>query len=24
MGSIQDLKGVQKVLGCLTALSRFV
>jgi hypothetical protein len=24
MGMIRDLKGVQKVLGCLTALSRFV
>jgi hypothetical protein len=24
MGSIQDLKGVQKVLGCLAALSRFI
>jgi hypothetical protein len=24
MGSIRDLKGVQKVLGCLTALSRFI
>jgi hypothetical protein len=24
MGPIQDLKGVQKVLGCLTALSRFI
>jgi hypothetical protein len=24
MGPIQDLKGVQKVLGCLPALSRFV
>jgi hypothetical protein len=24
MGPIRDLKGVQKVLGCLTALSRFI
>jgi hypothetical protein len=24
MGSIRDLKGVQKVLGCLAALSRFI
>jgi hypothetical protein len=24
MGSIRDLKGVQKVLGCLTTLSRFI
>jgi hypothetical protein len=24
MGPIQDLKGVQKVLGCLAALSRFI
>jgi hypothetical protein len=24
MGPIQDLKGVQKVLGCLTALRRFI
>jgi hypothetical protein len=24
MGSIRDLKGVQKVLGCLSALSRFI
>jgi hypothetical protein len=24
MGSIRDLKGVQKVLGCLVALSRFI
>jgi hypothetical protein len=24
MGPIQDLKGVQKVLGCLTALSCFI
>jgi hypothetical protein len=24
MGLIQDLKGVQKVLGCLAALSRFI
>jgi hypothetical protein len=24
MGLIQDLKGVQKVLGCLTTLSRFI
>jgi hypothetical protein len=24
MGPIRDLKGVQKVLGCLAALSRFV
>jgi hypothetical protein len=24
MGSIQDLKGVQKVLGCLATLSRFI
>jgi ribonuclease HI len=24
MGSIRDVKGVQKVLGCLTALSRFI
>jgi hypothetical protein len=24
MGLIRDLKGVQKVLGCLTALSRFI
>jgi hypothetical protein len=24
MGPIQDLKGVQKVLGCLVALSRFI
>jgi hypothetical protein len=24
MGSIQDLKGVQKLLGCLAALSRFI
>jgi hypothetical protein len=24
MGPIRDLKGVQKVLGCLAALSRFI
>jgi hypothetical protein len=24
MGPIQDLKGVQKLLGCLAALSRFI
>jgi hypothetical protein len=24
MGPIRDLKGVQRVLGCLTALSRFI
>jgi hypothetical protein len=24
MGPIRDLKGVQKVLGCLVALSRFI
>jgi hypothetical protein len=24
MGPIRDLKGVQKVLGCLSALSRFI
>jgi hypothetical protein len=24
MGTIRDLKGVQKVLGCLAALSRFI
>jgi hypothetical protein len=24
MGSIRDLKGVQKVLGCLATLSRFI
>jgi hypothetical protein len=24
MGPIRDLKGVQKVLGCLTALSHFI
>jgi hypothetical protein len=24
MGPIQDLKGVQKVLGCLAVLSRFI
>jgi hypothetical protein len=24
MGLIRDLKGVQKVLGCLAALSRFI
>jgi hypothetical protein len=24
LGPIRDLKGVQKVLGCLTALSRFI
>jgi hypothetical protein len=24
MGPIQDLKGVQKVLGCLAALSHFI
>ena len=24
MGPIQDLKGVQRVMGCLTALSRFI
>jgi hypothetical protein len=24
MGPIQDLKGVQRVTGCLTALSRFI
>jgi hypothetical protein len=24
MGPIQDLKGVQKVLGCLADLSRFI
>jgi hypothetical protein len=24
MGSIRDLKGVQRVLGCLAALSRFI
>jgi hypothetical protein len=24
MGPIRELKGVQKVLGCLAALSRFV
>jgi hypothetical protein len=24
MGSIRDLKGVQKVLGCLASLSRFI
>jgi hypothetical protein len=24
MGPIRDLKGVQKVLGCLTTLSRFI
>jgi hypothetical protein len=24
MGLIQDLKGVQKVLGCIAALSRFI
>jgi hypothetical protein len=24
MGPIRDLKGVQKVLGCLTAMSRFI
>ena len=24
MGPIQDLKGVQRVMGCLAALSRFI
>jgi hypothetical protein len=24
MGPIRDLKGVQKVLGCLAALNRFI
>jgi hypothetical protein len=24
MGPIRDLKGVQKVLGCLSAMSRFI
>jgi hypothetical protein len=24
MGSIRDLKGVQRVMGCLAALSRFI
>jgi hypothetical protein len=24
MGPIRDLKGVQEVLGCLAALSRFI
>jgi hypothetical protein len=24
MGPIRDLKGVQRVLGCLAALSRFI
>jgi hypothetical protein len=24
MGPIRDLKGVQKVLGCLAAFSRFI
>jgi hypothetical protein len=24
MGTIRDLKGVQRVLGCLAALSRFI
>jgi hypothetical protein len=24
MGLIQDLKGVQRVMGCLAALSRFI
>ena len=24
MGPIQDLKGVQRVIGCLAALSRFI
>jgi hypothetical protein len=24
MGSIRDLKGVQKVLGCLAAMSHFI
>jgi hypothetical protein len=24
MGLIRDLRGVQKVLGCLAALSRFI
>ena len=24
MGSIQNIKGVQRVAGCLTALSRFI
>jgi hypothetical protein len=24
MGSIKDLKGVQRVTGCLSALSRFI
>jgi hypothetical protein len=24
MGPIRDLKGVQKVLGCLAVLSRFI
>jgi hypothetical protein len=24
MGPVRDIKGVQKVLGCLTALSRFI
>jgi len=24
MGPIRDIKGVQKVMGCLAALSRFI
>ena len=24
MGSIQNIKGVQRVMGCLAALSRFI
>ena len=24
MGSIQNIKGVQRIIGCLTALSRFI